>query len=219
MYWGQNWARSSQQCKLLPQNKEETQVHREHWQAEFCYQSSSSQNCWSTFGLDSRPVEPSTLPWDLQIRDLVVTEAGRLDREVSFPWAALTENHTLGDLREMYTLTVLGAVGEIIASAGWTPHWGSKWSLSRASVLVSGDMGSPWCSLAWRYSLTWRCSLQYPLSLFHDCLFPTSLCFHMVFSLCFSRLCLQRHQLYWIKGPSCSILTGFFKIVFDVDCI
>lgn len=189
MYWVQNWTRSSQQCKLLPQNKEETQVHREHWQAEFCYQGSSSQKCWSTFGLDSRPVEPSTLPWDLQIRDSVVTEADRLDREVSFPWAALTENRTLGDLRGIYTLTVLEAVGEIIVSAGWTPCWGSMWESVPCFCLRSGDLESPWCSLAWRCSLTWRCSLQDPPSLFRDHLFPTSLCFHMVFSVSLSSAC------------------------------
>lgn len=172
MYWVQNWTRSSQQCKLLPQNKE-TQVHREHWQAEFCYQefpipkSADPPLAWTQGPWNS------TLPWDLQIRDSVVTEADRLDREVSFPWAALTENRTLGDLRGIYTLTVLEAVGEIIVSAGWTPCWGSTWESVPCFCLRVWGSGESLMFLSLEMLLNLEYSLQDPPSLFRDHLFPT----------------------------------------------
>lgn len=72
-------------CKSFPRNKEATRVYREHQQAEFATRV-RFQKHWSTFGVESSPMEPGTLLWDLQIRKLVVTEAGRPLRSSIFWW-------------------------------------------------------------------------------------------------------------------------------------
>ena len=121
--------------------------------------------------MESSPVEPGTLLWDLQVRKLVVTEAGRHagpgglvslgchNKEPYTGWRKTRETHT-----------VLGTRSWNQCQQGWFLLEAVRESLFCASLLASGVLGDPWCSL------TWRCSLQSLPSSLHGHLFPVGLC-------------------------------------------